>query len=342
MPRPRNFSVWAYWRLRLEELTEEDPIPVDGPGDEIDAWRVRARERLRGLVGPWPTAVPLELEVLDETADDGFTRQKVVYDSERFMSVPANLLVPDDHTGAGPAVLAIHGHGLDKDSVCTGDGYGAQLARSGFVVLAPDLRTFGERADDLLALPEPDDFVADVMHEHFRCDWPLVCAVMAGEQPLTQNLWDLKCGLDVLAQHPGVDAERIGSAGWSYGGTLSLFLAALDERVKAAVVSSFFSSWRVAHALPWNMCGNQVLWGMLGRIEHAHLGGLVAPRALCCENAEDDDLFPADIARVEFAKVRRVYEHLDVPDRAVLDVFPGGHAWNGREAVDFLARELAS
>lgn len=338
MTRRRNFSVWAYWRLRLEELTEQDPIP--DRSDDLDAWRVRARERLHALVGPWPAHVPLELEVLDETAGDGFTRQRVVFDSERFMSVPANILVPDGRAEPGPAVLAIHGHGLDKDLVSTGNGYGAQLARRGFVVLAPDLRSFGERADRLLELPAPDDFVTDILTEHFRCDYPLVCGVMFGEQPLTQNLWDLRCGIDVLAQHPFVDPERIGCAGWSYGGTLSLLLAAIDERVRAAVVSSFFSSWRAAHTLPWNMCGSQILWGMLGRLEHADLGALVAPRALCCENAEADELFPAAVARAEFEKVRRVYAHLGVAGRALLDVFPGDHAWNGRAALDFMQREL--
>jgi len=335
----RNFSVWAYWRLRLEELTQGDPLPSEPAA--IDAWRVRARDRLRELVGPWPARVEPNVEVLDETAADGFVRRRIVFDSERLMSVPANLLVPDGRAVPGAAVLAIHGHGLDKDSVTSGDAYGAQLARAGFVVLAPDLRTFGERADRLLPLPEgADDFVADVLGEHFRCDWPLVCAVMFGEQPLTQNLWDLRCALDVLAQHELVDPARLGCAGWSYGGTLSLLLAALDERVQAAVVSCFFSSWRAAHAVPWNMCGNQVLWGMLGSIEHADVAALVAPRALCCENAADDDLFPADVARAEWEKVRRVYEHLGVVDRAVLDVFPGDHAWNGRVAVEFLSRHL--
>jgi len=336
----RNFSVWAYWRLRLEELARADPIPDEA--DRIDAWRVRAGDRLRALVGPWPARVEPNVEVLDEERGDGFRRQRIVYDSERFMAVPAYVLVPDGRTEPGAAVVAIHGHGLDKDSVTAGDGYGAQLARSGFVVLAPDLRTFGERADTLLPVPDPEpgDFVGDVLGEHFRCDWPLVCAVMFGEQPLVQNLWDLRCALDVLGAHELVDPSRLGCAGWSYGGTLSLLLAALDERVQAAVVSCFFSSWRAAHAVPWNMCGNQVLWGMLGRVEHADVAALVAPRALCCENAEDDDLFPADVARAEWAGVRRVYDHLGASDRAVLDVFPGGHAWNGRVAVDFLRREL--
>ena len=62
--------------------------------------------------------------------------------------------------------------------------------------------------------------------------------------------------------------------GLSYGGTCTLFLAALDERIAAAVVSGYFSSWAEAHKMPWNMCGSQVLPGMLGRFEHVDIAAL--------------------------------------------------------------------
>ena len=133
------------------------------------------------------------------------------------------------------------------------------------MVLAPDLRCFGERADW-----NPPD--------HYGCDTNLVHQVMGGWNPLTQNLWDLARSLDVLADHPLVDPDRMGMAGFSYGATATLFLAAWDPRVSAAVVCGYFSSWAESHKVPWNMCGSQVLFGMLGQMEHADLGALVAPR----------------------------------------------------------------
>ena len=160
------------------------------------------------------------------------------------------------------------------------------------MVLAPDLRCFGERPDW-----NPDD--------HYACDTNLVHAVMAGVNPLTQNLWDLARALDVLEAHPLVAPDRIGMVGLSYGGTMTLFLAAWDERVAAAVVSGYFSSWAEAHKMPWNMCGSQVLPGMLGQLEHVDLGALVAPRPLLIESGTGDDLFPATVAKVESEKLRR-------------------------------------
>ncbi len=221
------------------------------------------------------------------------------------MSVPAYLLVPHARrdAGPGPAVLAVHGHGAGKSLVCglepggPGDDYAHALASLGYVVLAPDLRGFGERADWM-----PED--------KYACDWNLVCATMAGVVPLERNLWDLGRALDVLGAHPLVDAARMAVAGLSYGGTCSLFLAALDERVRVAVVSGYLSSWHAAHRVPWNMCGSQVMPGQLGVIEHLDIGALVAPRPLLVESGTDDMIFPADVARDDGRSARsRVRTH---------------------------------
>jgi dienelactone hydrolase len=352
----RNFSPWAYWRLRLEQLRDVDPIVTDDAA-AFAAWRDRARAPLDALLGEWPDPVPGGLEVLEADHDEGFVRQKIVFDSEELMSVPALLLVPDDRTEPGPAVLAIHGHGLGKDLLCGLDGGDAtaraaldatngdiarQLATRGFVVLAPDLRGFGERAEPLNPpAPTDGDLVAEIEHDQFVCGYELVCGAMFGVNPMTQNLWDLRCALDVLAHHPDVDEQRIGVAGWSYGGTLALLLGAIDARVRATVVSCFFSSWRSAHAVPWNMCGSQVLWGMLGQLEHVDVAALIAPRALCVESADADELFPVEAALDAMVELRRAYELSGAtPHALVHDVFPGGHAWHGATSIDFLAAQL--
>src|SRR5713101_7600090 len=49
--------------------------------------------------------------------------------------------------------------------------------------------------------------------------------------------WDGIRGIDYLLTRAEVDPERIGCCGQSGGGTLTQFLAALDSRIRAAVVS---------------------------------------------------------------------------------------------------------
>ena len=331
----RNMSPWYSWMVRLAQTEHVDPFPGDRPA-ELPAWRNRCRERLRELLGSSPQRVPLDLEGREAEDCEGYRREAIVFDTEADMSVPAYLLVPHDRRAPGTAVLAVHGHGPGKDLVCglatteapNGD-YAHRLALAGHVVLAPDLRCFGERADW-----NPPD--------HYGCDTNLVHAFMAGQSPLAQNLWDLARGVDVLEEHPLVDPTRIAVAGLSYGGTMSLFLAATDERISVAIVSGYMSSWAEAHKLPWNMCGSQVLPGMLGKLEHVDLGALVAPRPMLVESGVEDDVFPIAAATKTVGEVRTVYEALGAdPDAFVHDVFEGGHQWHGELAYGFLERWLA-
>ena len=335
-PAPdRNYSPWYAWMAKLGQTRHVDPIP--GDDGAIPAWRERCRTRLADLLGPMPERVPLRFETLESLETSSYRRDTVVFDVEETMSVPAYLLVPHGRTAPGPAVLAVHGHGPGKTEACglerTGTpnaDYGHQLAERGYVVLAPDLRCFGQRLDW-----NPPD--------HYACDTNLVHAVMTGVSPLTQNLWDLSRALDVLEEHPLVDPGGIGVVGLSYGATMTLFLAAWDERVSASVVSGYFSSWAESHKMPWNMCGSQVLPGMLGHLEHVDVGALVAPRPMLVESGTGDDLFPAPVARAACDQLRRVYAAMGAPpDTLVHDVFAGGHEWHGVEAYPFLERWLGS
>ena len=342
MPRTRNLSPWAQWMLRLAQTTSADPCPVDDPA-AITPWRDRARVRLGDLLGPDPQPVPLDLEYRDTVDAGRYARHSLVFDSEDTMAVPAYLLVPHDRRRPGPAVLALHGHGPGKAEVCgldddertrvaiaehNGD-YGHRLAEQGYVVLAPDLRLFGERTG--FELPD-----------RYACDLNLVHAYAAGENPLAQNLWDLRRALDVLADHALVDADRLGVVGFSYGATCALFLAAVDDRVRAAVVSGYLCTWADSHRFPGNLCGSQVLPGMLGHLDHVDVGSQIAPRAVLVESGSDDLIFPADGAAAVVAQLRAVYRSLGADDALEHDVFSGGHEWHGERVPAFLARWLGA
>jgi dienelactone hydrolase len=330
--KTRNFSPWYARMMALSQTAQVDPLPEDDA--DIDGWIIRVRGRLETLLEPWPRPVPLNLEVTESVETPAYRRDLVVFDSEADMSVPAYLLTPHDRRDPGPAVLAIHGHGpgksqavgLESTDMPNAD-YAHRLAEKGYVVLAPDLRCFGERLDY-----NPDD--------HYACDTNLVHAYMTGVSPLTENLFDLRRSIDVLEQNELVDPARIGVVGLSLGGTCTLFLSAIDKRVAAAVVSGYFSSFAESHKMPWNMCGSQVLPGMLGQIEHVDIAALIAPRPVMFESGTEDMLFPVATASEGVGQLRRIYAHLGNPDGVEHDVFEGDHQWHGVDAYRFLDRWL--
>jgi dienelactone hydrolase len=342
----RIYSSWQWFVQEVEAATAGAPSVSDHIGSRADliAWQRRARRDLRRLLGPLPEKVPLNVEVLESVDCGSYRRDHLVYDSEQRMSVPAYLLVPHERADSGrkgPAVLAQHGHGPGKDEVCglVGPGggdegsdpntYAHELAMRGYVVLAPDLRTFGERADW-----EPPNI--------YHCDHTHTYASMLGYNLLALDLWDLARGLDVLCDHPLVDPRRVGMVGLSQGGTCTLFLAAWDRRVRAAVVSGYLNTWEACATIGWNMCGSQVLAGVVGQLDHLELGALVAPRSLLVETGTGDNIFPAPAAIETVARLRDVYAALGAPPAALEhDVFDGGHGWHGVAAYPFLERWLA-
>lgn len=299
----RNFSPWAYWRLRVDTTTAPPLV---------------SREVLTDLLGPLPDMVEPNVEITAIEQRRGYSVSRVVFDAEAAMSVPALLLIPDgvDERAPAAAVLAVHGHGTTKETI----DYAPRLAELGTVVLAPDLRGFGERSDWT-----PED--------HYHCDVDLVNAVLVGTTPLALNLWDMARALDVLQSLAFVDRDRLGVCGWSYGGTIALFLAAWDQRVRAALVSCYLSSIAASHRVPWNLCGSQVLPGMAGALDHASLAALVSPRALIVESCEDDHSFPLEAARaaVEASGAAEIIQHF---------VVPGDHRFDGTDSLPALVAAL--
>src|SRR5258708_15297662 len=111
-PPARNYSSWSQWVVRVAAAVHEDPLPEGAPS-AIPGWLTRRRARLAELLGPEPDPVPLHLETLESVRCDGYVRDKIVFDTEDTMSVPAYLLVPDSRVGGspGPPVLPSPAHG---------------------------------------------------------------------------------------------------------------------------------------------------------------------------------------------------------------------------------------
>ena len=125
-----------------------------------------------------------------------------------------------------PAIVLCHGWGGVKSHL--NSTYAPKFAAAGFVVLTFDYRGWGE-SDSRLVIqgdaPTPDEAgMAMVQVQMIR---ELV-------DPVDQ-IEDIQNAIDFIEGEPGVDPDRIGIWGTSFGGGLVIWTAAHDSRVKCVV-----------------------------------------------------------------------------------------------------------
>jgi dienelactone hydrolase len=310
--------------------------------DEWRAWRRRLLREVTRLVGGFPAAkCDLAPEVLEREPMDGYVREKVVFDAEPAATVVAYVLVPDPPPVKAPVVIALHGHGPGKSrpvGICATEeereevvggerDYALQAVRRGYVAIAPDMRAFGERMN-------PADIAAG---KEKSCRDAFLHGVMLGRTLVGERVWDVMRCIDYLAARPEADASRVTVMGQSGGGTVALFAAALERRIKAAVVSGYFCTFRDS-IMSILHCECNYVPGLLRLAEMEDVAGLIAPRPLLIVAGRGDDIFPIGATERAFERLRRVYEVLGCAEKLEKYVGEGGHRFYAERVWPFLAK----
>jgi dienelactone hydrolase len=313
-------------------------------------WQRRARKAVRETIGFHDLArVPLRPKKLESIDRGNFIREKFVLRTSSSSEMPVYVLTPKDNERFSrplPCVLALHGHGYGvKDIVgIRTDGtdrdnpeesyhkdFAVELARRGFLVIAPEINCFGERS---------------LKYEHLdERRRPTTCfnvgtyAMMLGGTVLGLRVWDGMRAVDYLKTRKDADVSRLGVMGISGGGMHAFFSAAMDTRVKAAVVSGYFCDWRHS-ILAIHHCLCNFVPGLLKLAELSDLAGLIAPRPLLVENGTEDDIFPIEPVKQTVTKARRAWKVFGAEKDLETDYFQGKHEISGAKAYDFLAKHL--
>jgi dienelactone hydrolase len=312
--------------------------------EEGRKWQSDFAARLRSLLGPhapparWKTIVRQSVDL------DDHRREELRLEAEGHPPLPLYLLMPRRPSDkARPGILALHGHGRfghhpvagcdDLPGVaeairsCHYD-YGRQLVRRGHVVAVPCLTPFGDRLGERDAHGKQDP-----------CAVTFIRLQLLGKLLIAENLRDCLWALEVLARHPRVDPDRLGCVGLSYGGRMTMLTAALEPRIRIAVVSGALNVMQERIAGAYS-CGAQVIPGLLEHGDVPEIGGLIAPRPAIWEVGSRDGLIKAPWADDALTRMRRVYTALDAGDRLLVDRFEGGHEWSGRLAYPQLEKVL--
>ncbi|MFO7948061.1 MAG: prolyl oligopeptidase family serine peptidase [Armatimonadota bacterium] len=310
-------SVFVY-DDRMDLMVFADREGELHPVRSVSDWQVRRADILRamelvmGQLPPEGRAVDPAVDIKTETAlDDGCVRRRISFAPEADDRIPAYLFLPPAISQAVPGVLCLHQTTEIGKGEPAGIGgkpnlhYARELAARGFVTLAPDYPKFG-------------DYEIDVYERGYAS------ATM-------KAIFNHMRALDLLQSLPEVRRDRLGCIGHSLGGHNTLFLAAFDHRVEAAVTSCGFNSflkYKSGDISGWSHDGYMpriAQWydadATQMPFDFAEVLGAIAPRSVFISAPEDDSPFTMDGVQDCVRAARPVFELLHA-DGELVSVHP--------------------
>ena len=330
---PNHPHTPSYLNRRFFAFERKFPYPQSGEVYEWQQWRKKLRRALRKTLcldqlGVVPTPQPT---VLETTQCDGYRREKLAYETLPGNWVSAYLLIPDARARR-PAVICPHGHvpggkqNVVGETDPVGVAYAHEFARRGLVALAPDHAGMGER----------DVGEEQKVHAISGCLVAWARLNQMGFDLTGFRVFDLMAGINMLCQRPEVKTSRIGCAGLSGGCWLSQVLAAMDRRIKAVILSGFFTTF--VQTIWHGHCVCHHPFG-IGRIcDLPDLSALIAPRPQFVESGIEDTAYPHEPA---YAMTKKAYELLDAEEQLRLHRYEGGHMFNGEKSIPWMVEQLS-
>ncbi|HTQ53989.1 MAG TPA: acetylxylan esterase [Bryobacteraceae bacterium] len=192
------------------------------------------RDTFWKLAGGMPQRTPLHVRTVGGFERPGYRLEKLVYESVPGFFISANLYIPTGITPPFPGVLFQMGHTRNGKAGETYQRCCQGLARLGYLVLGFDPMGQGER----VYYPDASGYRSRLASPDSEHTVPGRQMLLNGDSATRMQVWDAVRSLDVLAAHPQVDARRLASTGQSGGGTVTMLLAAVDDRLAAAAVAS--------------------------------------------------------------------------------------------------------
>jgi Acetyl xylan esterase (AXE1) len=330
-----KYQTALAWRQDEERRKQWEAIRTE---QDLLRLQQELRERLLNMIGGLPTErTPLNPKISGRIPGSGFHIEKLIFESLPGVYVAALVYVPEDGSKTHPAVLVASGHAANGKahyhSLCQ------HLAERGYIVINWDPVGEGERSQ-----------FWDQKRNKSR--YNLICAehavlgnlaYLAGTNLARWEIWDGIRALDYLLTRPDADPERINITGTSGGGTQAAYIAALDQRIKAAAISCYIT------ALPMRVYNRifqdpdsdpeQDLYGMIANgIDHPGLVMMMYPRPVFVAAAVLD-FFPIEGTHKTFNEMADFYSRFGHRDRIAMHEGYHGHEYsseNQEAAIRFL------
>jgi hypothetical protein len=324
------------WR-KSEKVRQELTSKYDS--STVDKWE-KSSEPLRKyfseeVIGKLPAATLKpnpRSRIIYENKD--FTGYEVALDIHENVFAYGILLVPSKIKAGEKRPVVVCQHGLEgkPTDVCDPDkktqyynSFGAELARKGYIVYAPQNPYLGR----------------DLFRELQRKANPL------GLSLFSFIVQQHQVTLDWLKTLPYVQSDKIGFYGLSYGGKTAMRVPAILKDYCLSICSGDFNEWVGKNVLVdypgsymWTYEYEMYEFNLGQTFNYAEMAMLIAPRPFMVERGHSDGVGIDEMVGWEYAKVRRFYAFLGIPEKTEIEFFKGGHEINSKDTFAFLKKHL--
>lgn len=346
---------------------------------DVDRWRETARQRfVERLAIPDIPDLP-GVTVEKSFSYDGLHIEHLTWQLPYGNPTKAVLLKPSNAAGSLPGILALHDHGGIKyfghekitrtaadqhplmkshqEEYYEGFAWANEMARRGYVVLVPDAFAFASRRVLLkdvpphlrrgLSDPHEEDNEAIQAYNKWAADHE---AIMAKSLFSAGTTWpgvffaEDRVALDILCARNDVDENRVGCGGLSGGGLRTVYMGALDPRIKCTVCAGFMTTWEDL-VVDKSFTHTWMIYVPLlpNELDFPEIMGLHAPLPTLVLNSEQDDLFTlAEMKKADII-LQEVFDKAKASDRYRCSFYPGPHKFDASmqaEAFEWFDRWL--
>jgi len=324
---PGDERIQAYLSQEAARLesTFQDDLAFAG---DVAARRQEWKQQYLEMLGLWPLPekTALQATITGSFEGDGFAVDNLHYQSMPGLYVTANLYRPTTAARAAaataraaadkrerlPAILYVCGHsGRGRNGNKTAfQSHGIWFAKHGYVCLVVDTLQLGE-----IAATHHGTYNLQRWWWHSR-----------GYTPAGVECWNGVRGVDYLISRDDVDPERIAVTGISGGGAATIWIAAADERIRAAAPVSGMADLAsyVTNRVINGHCDCMFLYNT-HRWPWTRIAALIAPRPLLFVNSDQDPIFPMDANDRIANRLERVYSRYGAGEFVDAQVSVGGH-----------------
>ena len=303
-------------------------------------WKKQIEDKFFELVGIEKikgNACPLHFEVEHEEQKDGYKQIRFTIESEIGCIVPVYALIPDAGKEKYPVAIVLQGHDggfhnsigqpkteAEKEYALGRGNFAVQAVRRGYVAIAIEQRSFGERSPTKNARDKGQ-----------MCSYEAFAALALGRTIAGERMWDVSKVIDALSNFPQCDLDKIFITGQSGGGTASFYAACFDKRIKLSAPSCAFCSYKTS-ILDIFHCACNYIPHMLEWFEMGDLAALIAPRKLLAVAGKEDKIFPITGVRDAFATATAIFEKENCAQNCRLVETEKAHFW----CVDIVWNEI--